>query len=164
MRILVFCVFFGLLFSISPAWGQPCEMLKEGEELAPQKNPPVFLRATATEVKGEVAVWLSRPVIRWTVKRNAQIPETGYTYPVSGAVLVWAADKRPLTLGKEVKAYSQSGKPLSKEAVLKALSKQATVVCFERATDDLEPPDPFYTAMFRDDTILLMLRVCLPTR
>jgi len=57
-------------------------------------------------------------------------------------------------LGTGVKAYSH-GKPLSKEAVLKALGKQASVVCFERARGDL--PDPFYTAMFRDDTVILVL-------
>lgn len=61
-------------------------------------------------------------------------------------------------MGKEVKAYSQAGKPLGEEAVLKALAKQVSVVCFVRANpDDPEQPDPFYTALFRDDTVLLVL-------
>ncbi len=149
MRILVFGVVFGLLFSIGPAWGQPYDMLKRGEELVPEV-PPAIWRATAVEVKGEVVVRLSRPSLRITDKRNAQ--------NVTETVQVWAVDTKPLTLGKEVKAYSQAGKPLGKEAVLKALATQASVVCFVRATDDLEPPDPFYTAMFRDDAVLLVLR------
>jgi len=33
------------------------------------------------------------------------------------------------------------------------------VVCFVRSKpDDPEQPDPFYTAMFRDDTVLLVFR------
>ena len=93
MRILVSCVFFGLLFSIGPAWGQPMyyDELKKGEELAPKQGPPLFLRAMAAEVKGEVVVWLSRPTRRSTVKKAGPNDPKVFT----GTVLVWAADKRP---------------------------------------------------------------------
>jgi hypothetical protein len=149
MRISLFCVLFGLLFCAVPGWGQPPPTLKKGEELVPPV-PPAIYRATAAEVKGEVVVRLSGPSDRVTDKKDAQ--------NVTAMVDVWA-DLKPLTLGKEVNAYSQTGKPLSKEAVLKALAKQATVVCFVRLKpDDPEQPDPFYTALFRDDTVLLVFK------
>ena len=120
--------------------------MKKGEELVPPVRPAIY-RATAAEVDGDVRIRLSYPSVRTTGK-GAQMRQA----------FVWEERKKPLTLGKEVKAYSQAGKPLSKEAVLKALAKQVSVVCFVRANpDDPEQPDPFYAAMFRDDTVLLVL-------
>jgi hypothetical protein len=149
MRISVFCVPLGLLFSAVPSWSQPFPSLKKGEELVPPV-PPFIYRATAAEVKGEVVVRLSVPSGRITDKKDSQ----GVTVTVG----VWV-DMKPLTLGKGVKAYSQAGKLLSKEAVLKALAKQVPVVCFvRRKPDDPERPDPFYTGMFRDDAVLLVFQ------
>jgi hypothetical protein len=98
-------------------------------------------------VDGDVRIRLSFPSVRTSGKERA-------------IVYVWEERKKPLTLGKEVKAYSQAGKPMSEEAVLKALAKQVSVVCFVRVNpDDPERPDPFYTAMFRDDTVLVVMTV-----
>lgn len=146
MRISVVCAAFGLLYFAATGWAQPYPPLKKGEELAPAVPPSIY-RATATEVKGEVVVQLTGRAARITDKKDTQ----GITWPV----YVWA-DTKPFTLGKEVKAYGQDGKPLGKEAVLKALAKRVSVVCFVR----LEPgdpgkPDPLYTAMFRADTVFL---------
>jgi len=55
--------------------------------------------------------------------------------------------------------YSQTGKPLGKEAVLQALAKPVSAACFVReGPDDPEQPDPVYTAVFRDHTVLLVFK------
>jgi hypothetical protein len=137
----------GLLFSAAPSWGQPYPRFKTGEEVAPAVPPRIY-RATAAEVKGDVVVQLTGRSARITDKKDVQ----GVTLTVH----VWE-NMKPLTLGKEIKAYSQAGKPLSKEAVLKALAKQVSVVCFVRLQPgDPEQPDPLYTAMFRYDTVVLV--------
>ncbi len=150
MRSSVFYAALGLLFFTVPAWGQLAPPMLEkgkGEELAPPVQPFIY-RATAAEVDGKVVIRLSWPSLQTTGK-GAQ----------KDLVYVWEKRKEPQTLGKDVKAYSQAGKPLSKEAVLKALAKPVAVVCFVRANaDDPERPDPFYTAMFRDDAVLLVFR------
>jgi len=149
MRISAFCLPLGLLLSAVPAWGQPPPLLKKGEALVPAVPPSIY-RATAAEVKGEVVVRLSVPSARITDKKDAE--------NVTVMAYVWE-DMKPLALDKEVKAYSQAGKLLSKEAVLKALAKQVSVVCFVLTKpDDPERPDPFYTAMFRDDTVFLVFQ------
>jgi hypothetical protein len=147
MRSTVLCAILGLLFSAVPAWGQmPPPRLKKGEELVPSVRPSIF-RATAAEANGEVVVRVTRPSWRITGE-GAQ----------TKSVYVWEEWSIPLTLGKNVNAYSQAGKRLSKEAVLKALAKQISVACFERMSpDDPERPDPVYAAVFRDDAVLLVL-------
>jgi hypothetical protein len=103
-------------------------------------------------VNGKVVIRLSGPSLRRTGNTNAD-----------HLVHVWE-DKKPLTLGNEVKAYSQAGKLLSKEAVLKALAKPVSVVHFvRRRADDPEQPDRFYMAMIRDDTVLLVFQGQNPT-
>ena len=149
MRISLCWVPLGLLLCAVPGWGQPPPMLKKGDELFPPVRPRIY-RATAAEVKGEVVVRLSGPSPRVTDKKDAR--------NVTAMVYVWE-DVKPLALGKEVKAYSRTGKPLSKEAVLKALAKRVSVVCFVRLKpDDPETPDPIYAALFRDDTVLLVFK------
>jgi hypothetical protein len=60
-------------------------------------------------------------------------------------------------LGKEVAAYSQAGKPLGKEAVLKALAKPTMAVCFVRSNADYpEKPDPVYLEVFREEAVILV--------
>ena len=98
--------------------------LKKGEELVPPVRPNIY-RATAAEADGEVVIRLSCPSLRSTEK-DAQ----------RTSVYVWEKRKEPLTLGKDVKAYSQAGKPLSKEAVLNALAKPVAVICFVRDNPD----------------------------
>ncbi|MGH7171021.1 MAG: hypothetical protein ACRELF_04715 [Gemmataceae bacterium] len=156
MRNSVLYVTLGLLFFTSPTWSQPVPpLLKKGEELVPTARPNFVYRATAAEVDDKVVIRLSSPSLRLTGKKDAQ--------NVSLGVYVWE-DNKPLTLGKEVKAYSQAGKTLSKEAVLKALAKQVPVVHFvRRKRDDPELPDPFYMVLFRDDTVLLVLQGQHPT-
>lgn len=147
MRILVLCAAFGLLFSSGPVWGQPPPLLREGQELVPAV-PPVIWRATAAKVNGEVVIQLSYPGVRITDKKDAQ--------GVTVTVAAWE-DARPLTFGKEVRAYSGGGRSLSEEAVLKALAELVPVVCFVRSKpDDPKRPDPFYRSVFRDDAVLLV--------
>lgn len=150
MRISILnVVLLVILLSAGSGWGQPFPLLKKGEELVPTVSPAIY-RATATEVNGEVVIRLSSPGARITDKKDAQ--------GVTVTVCVWE-DRKPLTLGKEVKAYNQAGKPLSKESVLKALAKKVSVVCFVRSKpNDPVLPDPLYTSMFRKDVVLLVFR------
>lgn len=152
MRSSVLFVAVGLLSTTAPAWGQPLiPLLRKGEEPVPTARPNFVYRAVAAEVEGKVVIRLSHPSARFTGKRTAD--------GASEVVYVWEDMKQPLTLGKEVKAYSQAGKALGKEAVLKALAKQVSVVHFVRAKrEDPEQPDPFYMAMFRDDAVLLVFQ------
>jgi hypothetical protein len=63
-----------------------------------------------------------------------------------------------VTLGKQVLAFSQVGKPLNEEAVAKALAKTASVLCFWLGENDPETPDPVYLEMLRVDGVVLMIK------
>ncbi len=146
MRITAFIA---MLICSNAGWAQPYPLLKKGDELAPAVPPRIY-RATALEGKSEVVIQLR--------SRNARITDKKDADNVTVMAYVWE-DMKPLTLDKEIKAYSQAGKPLDKEAVLKALAKQTAVVCFVRVgPDDPERPDPIYAAMFRDDTVFLVFQ------
>jgi hypothetical protein len=143
-RILLSLGVLGLLVSLG--WSQPLGVGKN-EKRAPNVGPHVF-RATATEVKGEVVVQVACP--------NVRLPYDADRKPLKGTVYVWEEIK-PLTLGKEVAAYSRAGKPLGKEAVLKALAKPTMAVCFVRSNeDDPEVPDPVYMEVFREEAVILV--------
>ncbi len=104
------CLAVGLLLFTAPGWGQPVQGLRKGEKLAPYAAPEIY-RATAAEERGEVVVRISSPAIRFANEVEGK--------RTRGWVYVWA-EWPPFTLGKEVEAFSQAGKPLSKEAVVKA--------------------------------------------
>jgi hypothetical protein len=136
----------GLSLLVSLGWSQPLGMGKS-EKRAPTVSPSIC-RATATEDKGEVVVQVACPCVR--------LPYDAEGKRLQGTVYVWEEIK-PLTLGKEVAAYSQAGRPLGKEEVLKALAKPSMVVCFvRRDADDPERPDPVYLEVFRKETVILV--------
>ena len=146
MRRMILLALGVFILLVSLGWSQPSGVGKN-EKRAPNVEPHVF-RATATEVKGEVVVQVACPCIR--------LPYDAERKPLQGTVYVWEEIK-PLTLGKEVAAYSQAGRPVGKEAVLKALAKPTMAVCFVRSNaDDPERPDPVFLEVFREEAVILV--------
>ncbi|MGH7169938.1 MAG: hypothetical protein ACRELG_06655, partial [Gemmataceae bacterium] len=109
MRNSAFWLSLGLLLFPGYGSGQPGPIGK-GEKLAPAVDPKVCM-ASAVERGGEVVVQVSLPSIRLTGKTKK--------YP-KGWVYVWEK-VAPMTLGKQVLAYTPAGKRLDKAAVVKAL-------------------------------------------
>ena len=145
------CLAVGLLLFTAPSWGQPVQGFQKGDKLAPYVAPKIY-RATAAEERGEVVVQFSSPALRALRVADRGKRTRGWAY-------VWK-EWPPFTLGKEVEAFSQAGKPLSKEAVVKALAKPVSVACFVYDEDDLDLDlDPVYLEVFRDDAVILVLRL-----
>jgi hypothetical protein len=73
--------------------------------------------------------------------------------PVIGArtKIVWHDFDVPAD-GKDVRAWSADGKPLSSAALSKKLPKASKAVLFYGHED----PDPFYFGLFRDDVVLFV--------
>ena len=147
MRKLAYWLSLGLLLLPAYVSGQPTP-IRKGDKLAPAVAPSVSM-ASAVERGGEVVVQISLPGIRLTEKTEKN---------VKGWVYVWEA-VAPMTLGKQVLAYTPAGKRSDKEAVVKALARPVPVACFVRKNpDDPELPDPAYAGVFRDDTVLLVFK------
>jgi hypothetical protein len=67
------------------------------------------------------------------------------------------ANLRKVTLGQTVRAFGVDGKPVEARAVLKALTEPKGVAVFVRYYQPLLDPDPFYLAMLREGTIVLVV-------
>jgi len=117
-------IFIAMLICSSSGWAQPYPLLKKGEELAPAVPPQIY-RATAVEVKGEVVIKLRSRNDRITDKKDAD--------NVTLMAYVWE-DTKPLTLGKDVKAYSQGGKSLDKAGGIKRISEADSGGMFRAST------------------------------
>ena len=66
---------------------------------------------------------------------------------------------RKVTLGDTVHAFAVDGKPTEPKAVLKALAEPKGVAVFIRSyPNDPLIPAPFYRALLREDTIILVVR------
>ena len=147
MHRLIAGVAVGWLLFIGPGWSQPLRM-NDGEKLAPEVGPTIY-RATATEEKGKVVVQLTGPSFRLAPAAERK-PRRDWVY-------VWE-DLKPLTLGGEVQAFNQAGKPLGNEAVVKALAKPVSVACFVLGEGDPDKPDPVYLEVLRDDVVILVFK------
>ena len=142
------------LMVAAPSWGQP-QGIQKGEvvDLAPIVTPTI-LKATAVEQNGSVVIRVSSIEIR--LRQPA-----GNAKDAKGWLLCWTKPD-PLVLGKQIRAYSPSGKKLDNKAVLKALKKPVAVACFQRKhKEDPEMPDPFYSTVFRDDVVILVFEAKL---
>jgi hypothetical protein len=136
------CVTFVSLMAIDPTWAQPLGPSKT-EKLNPAPMEELHLaRATATEEKGELLVWISQRSLRLGGKHG---------------IYVWS-DPSSYILGDQVVAFSQAGKPLDKKAVGKALTKTTSVPYFYSEEDEPGPPDPVYREAFREDAVFLVIR------
>jgi hypothetical protein len=65
--------------------------------------------------------------------------------------------KRKVTLGQGIRAFGVNGKPVEPESVLKALTEPKGVAVFVRYYRPLIDPDPFYLALLREGTIVLVV-------
>jgi hypothetical protein len=101
-----------------------------------------IVRATAVEERGEVVVRISQRGLRLGGKHG---------------IYVWG-DPKSYILGDQVVAFSQSGKPLDKKAVAKALTKTASAPCLWVEEDEPGPSDPVYREAFREDAVFLVIR------
>ena len=62
-------------------------------------------------------------------------------------------------LGETVQAFKVDGRPVGPKALLKALAEPRGVAVFMRSyTNDPRTPPPFYRALLRKGTILLVAR------
>jgi hypothetical protein len=65
---------------------------------------------------------------------------------------------RKVTLGKTVQVFRANGKPAEPSFVLKALAKPRGVAVFIRTQgSDPAKPDPFYLALLREGTLVLVV-------
>jgi hypothetical protein len=66
-------------------------------------------------------------------------------------------DLKKVTLGKSVRAFGVHGKRVDSKAVLEALREPKGVAVFVQFYEPLIDPDPFYLAMLREDTIVIVV-------
>jgi hypothetical protein len=65
---------------------------------------------------------------------------------------------RKVTLGKTVQAFRVNGEGVESKSVLKALAKPKGVAVIVRTkASDPTKPDPFYLALLREDTLVLVV-------
>jgi len=118
------------------------------EKLPPPNKSPQLWRASASLRDEKVVIQIARP--EYEAPRKA----------VAAEVMKWD-NLRTVTLGETVKAFGVDGKPLGPESVLKAIAKPKGVAVFVRfyrtKSGGLIDPDPFYLAMLREGTIVLVV-------
>jgi hypothetical protein len=121
----------------------------QAEESAHPGYPPTVLLASAADREGKVEIQLSRPgPVTPSVDERVK---PGDRFETEWVPL------RMVTLGETVEAYGIDGKRLESKAVLKALAKPQGVAVFMRNyANDPPNPAPFYAALFREGTILLV--------
>lgn len=111
--------------------------------------PPTLLRASAVEQAGRVVIRISQP--------GPVPPEDRKVKPGERCRTAWVP-LRPVTLGDTVQAFGVDGQRVKPKAVLKALAKPRGVAVFVRgyAHDPLTPA-PFYRALLREGTLILVV-------
>ncbi|HEV3437203.1 MAG TPA: hypothetical protein VG122_07580 [Gemmata sp.] len=114
------------------------------EKQPPPNEPPHLWRASASEEDGKVVIRIARP--EYVAPRKA----------VAAEPMRWD-DLRPVTLGETVNAFGVDGKRVDSKAVLKAMAKPKGVAVFVQFSRQLLEPDPYYLAMLREGTIVLVV-------
>lgn len=123
---------------------------KAQEKQAHPGYPPTLLLASASEQDGKVVVQIARP---------GPVPaEVGKEKPGERPMTEWVP-LRKVTVGDTVQAFTVDGKPVEPKAVLKALAKAKGVGVFMRSyANDLLTPPAFYRDLFREGTLLLVVK------
>ena len=119
------------------------------EKPPPPGEPPQLWRASAAQQDGKIVI---------------QIAHQEYVAPrksVPREAMQWD-NYRPVTLGETVRAFRVDGKALEPMVVLKALAEPKLVAVFVRQEipnrpKDLSDPEPYYLAMLREGTIVLIV-------
>ena len=118
------------------------------QDKPPPGPHPVLWLASATQQNGKVVVQISMPGL-------PPPPMDPKDKPAEGSVWV---ELRKVTLGKTVQALRINGERAEPKTVLKALAKPKGVAVFVRTKEnDPRRPDPFYLALLRDDTLVLVV-------
>jgi hypothetical protein len=114
------------------------------ETQPPPNEPPHLWRASASEEDGKVVIRIARP--EYVAPRKATAAEP----------MCWD-ELRLVTLGATVHAFGVDGKRVDSKAVLKAMAKPKGVAVFVQFSRQLLEPDPYYLAMLREGTIVLVV-------
>ena len=111
---------------------------------------PTLLLASASAQEGQVVIQMSRP--------GPVLPPEDRTEERGDRHMTEWVNLRKVTLGKTVQAFGVDGLQKKPKAVLEALAKPKGVAVFIRnyASDPLTPA-PFYRAMLREGTIILVV-------
>jgi hypothetical protein len=115
----------------------------------PPGEPPHLWQASAIKQDGKIVI---------------QIAHQEYVEPrtsVPREPMRWK-NWRPVTLGETVRAFGVKAKTLEPTEVLKALAEPKLVAVFVRQhipsrARDLSDPEPYYLAMLREGTIVLIV-------
>ena len=126
------------------------------EKDAPPGQPPQLWLASAFEQDGQVVVQIAKPVEQGGRGGRGGFEPGVKTLPAS-TVMKWF-NLRKVTLGKTVQALRINGERAEPKTVLKALAKPKGVAVFVRTKEnDPRRPDPFYLALLREDTLVLVV-------
>lgn len=126
------------------------------EKDAPPGQPPQLWLASASEQDGKVVIQIAEPVERGGLGGRGGF-EPGVKSLPATRVMKWS-NLPKVTLGKTVQAFRVNGERAEPKSVLKALAKPKGVAVFIRTKDNDPPsPDPFYLALLREDTLVLVV-------
>ena len=119
------------------------------EKQPPPGEPPQLWRAAAAQQDGKIIIQIAHQ--QYVDPRK----------PVPREAMRWE-NWRPVTLGETARAFGVDGKALEPRAVLKALAEPKLVAVFvhqhiSSRPRDLNDPEPYYLAMLREGTIVLIV-------
>jgi hypothetical protein len=147
MRVFVLLVI-ACLAVASVGWAQ--------EKDAPAGPAPQLWLASASRQDGKVVIRIAKPEERGAPGGMGGF-EPGVRSLPATTVMKWSEFPR-VTLGPTVRAFSADGKAADADAVLGALAKPKGVAVFVRSKEkDPTTPDPFYLALLRADTLVLVV-------
>jgi hypothetical protein len=119
------------------------------QDKPPPGPHPVLWLASATPKDGKVIVQISMPGL-------PPPPADPTDKPAEGSVWV---ELQKVTLDKTVQAFGVDGKRVGPKVVLKALAEPKGVAVFIRSNvKDPEVPPAFYRSLFREGTLILVVR------
>jgi hypothetical protein len=126
------------------------------EKQAPTGQPPRLWLASASKQDGKVIIQIAEPVERGGTDLARGLGPGVGSLPAT-TVTKWSNFPK-VTLGKTVQVLRVDGKSAEEDTVLKTLAKPKGVAVFVRAKDgDPTKPDPFYLALLREDTVVLVV-------
>lgn len=126
------------------------------EKDAPSGWPPHLWLASASEQDGKVVIQIAKPEERGSRSGPGGF-EPGVKSLPATTVMKWS-NLRKVTLGKTVQAFRVQGERAEPKSVLKALGKPNGVAVFVRTKEsDPTRPDPFYLALLRENTLVLVV-------
>lgn len=137
-----------VLLSVSVGSGQ--------EQEAPPGQPPQLWRASASEQEGKVVIQIAQPIEQADGGGPGGFEEGVRSLPPD-TVMRWS-NLRKVALGQTAQAFRANGQRAEPKAVLKGLAEPKGVAVFIRTKEsDPRKPDPFYLALLREETLVLVV-------